>query len=371
MDNVSAVTEQGCVTPPGVQTVSLPPPPPSSSRMQALLYSDPIVAYIYIVVLAVALVIGAGGNLLILTVLHSMRNMQSTAKVFVTNLALADLCVAAIADPMCVVAVVKGEAWFDSRQWLCEAVASMCLTACFCAFISLTLASINRFVFICHNQFYHKIFTTKSCIMSCVFAWVLAFCFEFPNVVGWGGHYFDQKNHQCIWDRTSSLAYTMFVSFALIFFPLCVMLVCFILIFRHIYRTKFNLYLFDGEDAFLSRKILLEALRTSRMLMGIFVVFLLCWTPYGVVIVFDFYQELSMELHLFITLLAHMHSSANFLVYIVTNRNFRAAAVHFLSCGLSLSKRGESSQSKSTEIAKISHSQETAVVSQSISYNSA
>ena len=133
-------------------------------------------------------------------------------------------------------AVVKGEGWFDDKIWLCETVAAICLTACFCAFLSLTLASVNRFVFICHNAVYDKIFTTKTSVAACVVVWLTAFSFEVPNFLGWGDHYFDPKSHQCIWDRTASLSYTMFVSLALILTPLLVMLLCFILIFRHIYR---------------------------------------------------------------------------------------------------------------------------------------
>ncbi|KAH3862555.1 hypothetical protein DPMN_025589 [Dreissena polymorpha] len=34
------------------------------------------------------------------------------------------------------------------------------------------------------------------CILMCACAWVLAFLFEFPNFVGWGDHYFDQKSQQ-------------------------------------------------------------------------------------------------------------------------------------------------------------------------------
>lgn len=46
--------------------------------------------------------IGSFGNVLILLVMTLVRGTQRTGKAFVINLALADLCVAAIADPMCV-----------------------------------------------------------------------------------------------------------------------------------------------------------------------------------------------------------------------------------------------------------------------------
>ncbi|XP_070186246.1 melatonin receptor type 1B-like [Littorina saxatilis] len=336
------------------------------TRMKPLVESHPSVAYIYIVLMSGALIVGTGGNFLILTVIGAMRNLQRTGKVFIINMALADLCVAAVADPMCVLAVIKGEGWFDDKRWLCEGVASMCLTACFCAFLSLSLASFNRYVFICHHNIYDKIFTTKSCICLCISAWVGAFFFEVPNFFGWGGHYFDAKSHQCIWDRTASLSYTMFVSLVLIFSPLFLMLICYILIFRHIYVIKLNLHQFQDKDTDPKRmrKTWLETLRTSRMLLGIFVVFLVCWTPYAIVIIFDFYKKLSTEMHLFVTMLAHFHSSANCIVYTITNRNFRTGVMRRFGCG-SCGRASLSSESdtKSTEIAKISASRLTNVAS--------
>jgi len=61
-----------------------------------------------------------------------------------------------------VAGVVKGERWFQGKWLLCEVVASMCLTACFCAFLSLTLMTLNKYVYVCMNTWYHKIFKVPS-----------------------------------------------------------------------------------------------------------------------------------------------------------------------------------------------------------------
>ncbi|PVD39358.1 hypothetical protein C0Q70_01988 [Pomacea canaliculata] len=304
--------------------------------------------------------IGSFGNVLILLVMTLVRGTQRTGKAFVINLALADLCVAAIADPMCVTAVIKGEAWFNDKVWLCEAVASMCLTACFCAFLSLTLATLNRFVFICHNNWYERLFTKFTCVAACVGSWVVAFFFEFPNFLGWGGHYFDKKNHQCIWNRTNSFSYTLLVSAGLIGGPLTFMLLSHILIFRRIYRTKMSLYVFEEKDPTNKRKLWQEILRTSRMLLGIFCVFVVCWTPYSVVIVLDFSQRLSVEAHLFVTMLAHMHSSSNCLVYFIINPSFRKGVFRILGLSKCVTSGDISSttytESRGGDITKISDS---------------
>ncbi|RUS83676.1 hypothetical protein EGW08_008582, partial [Elysia chlorotica] len=289
-------------------------------------------AMVYIVLMVTALVIGTAGNLLILVASACLKSLRKTGYIFIINLAAADLCVAGIADPMCVVAVLKGEAWFNDKAWLCETVAAMCLTACFCAFLSLTLASMNRYVFVCHNMVYDRIFTKKACVVMCVSVWILAFFLEFPNFIGVGAHTFDKKSHQCIWDRTASFAYTLVVSVVLIGGPLLTMGVCYLLIFKKIYSTKFNLYQINTEDPSRMKKIWSETVKSCRMLFVIFLIFVALWTPYAVVIALDVKDTMPTALHLFVTMLAHLHSSVNCGIYMICNRNFRMAIWRLVTC---------------------------------------
>ncbi|XP_052268223.1 melatonin receptor type 1B-A-like [Dreissena polymorpha] len=228
-----------------------------------LVESHFLLALIYCILVVAALCVGSIGNIIILAVSTTTRAMNRVGRDFVINLALADLCVALISDPMCILGeltfilslsvslpagVLKGERWFQSRWLLCEVVASMCLTACFCAFFSLTLLTLNRYVFVCKNVWYDTIFKRPVCILMCACAWVLAFLFEFPNFVGWGDHYFDQKSQQCIWDRTASFSYTLVVAAGLIGSPLLLMGVCFVLIFYKIYQSKMDVYSLNVDD---------------------------------------------------------------------------------------------------------------------------
>jgi hypothetical protein len=52
---------------------------------------------------SVALVIGTFGNIMILLVAGYERGLNKVGKQFMVNLALADFCVSAVADPMCIV----------------------------------------------------------------------------------------------------------------------------------------------------------------------------------------------------------------------------------------------------------------------------
>ena len=79
------------------------------------------------------------------------------------------------------------------------------------------------------------------------------------------------------------------------------------------------------------RNELKEALRLSRSLFVIVIAFTLTWTPYCVVIIVDFKDHLPMWVHLWVTILAHSHSSLNFFIYGLTNATFRQGFMKFLT----------------------------------------
>ena len=68
--------------------------------------------------------------------------------------------------------IIKGEAWFSDKPALCELVASVCLTSCFCSLLSIGAISFNRYIHICQSHLYQRIFTKKSVIIMCVALWV-------------------------------------------------------------------------------------------------------------------------------------------------------------------------------------------------------
>ncbi|KAL3882899.1 hypothetical protein ACJMK2_029201 [Sinanodonta woodiana] len=141
-----------------------------------------------------------------------------------------------------------------------------------------------------------------------------------PNFLYNGGHTFDKKNHQCIWNRSGNFTYTLLVSAVFICGPFILIGSCLLSMFAKIVASKrvVNRQCNTGNSR--ARKALRESISTAKTLVGIFCLFLICWTPYAIVIVIDFKDVLSQEVHLFVTLLAHAHSSANFFVYIVCSR---------------------------------------------------
>lgn len=74
-------------------------------RTEPLLDTNPTLAVVYIVIVGIALLVGTIGNVLIIIIFTVMRRINKSGKEFMVNLAIADLCVTAIADPLCILGV--------------------------------------------------------------------------------------------------------------------------------------------------------------------------------------------------------------------------------------------------------------------------
>ena len=196
----------------------------------------------------------------------------------------------------------------------------MCLTACFCAFFSLFGLIAYRYVYVCHRDLRDRLFSRNFFLGFCVLAWAVAFSLELPNFLGWGGHFYDRKNHSCIWNRMASRSYTMFVTVGLMVVPLCTMVVANGRISWVVMRAKLKVHAnqtmsANGIDAADRNKLpnivvsvisshqeeeddqsvaqlpqlkeWLAVMQTCRSLIIVTMAYVICWTPYIILLLTD------------------------------------------------------------------------------------
>ena len=96
--------------------------------------------------------------------------------------------------------------------------------------------------------------------------------------------------------------------------------------------------------------------RLLRSVFVIVVVFLVMWSPYSVIFIFDRYATWPRTLYVVSILMAHLNSSINSIIYGATNKNFREAYSRILcaafTCGLRRSSKEESKKDTSTSKSK-------------------
>lgn len=214
---------------------------------------------------------------------------------------------------------LEGEKFFHRISGLCEIIANTCTVSCIVSLGSITLMGFSRYIFICHNKYYKTIFRKSTCIAMCVGLYLIGILLILLNFAGIGGHSFDRKSLVCIWDRMATYYFTVTFSVVLVWIPVLSTGSFYFLIYLKF--RKSNMAVTDMTSQNLQRK----SVGFVRTLFLIYAVFTICWVPYALIIVADRYDSFSHEIHVIITTFAHLHPSFNWLVYYLTNKNFKQA----------------------------------------------
>jgi len=71
----------------------------------------------------------------------------------------------------------------------------------------------------------------------------------------------------------------------------------------------------------------MKTIRQVKTVFVIFIAFVCCWSPYIVVLLYDNSDSLPLPVHLYASMLAHLHASLNFGIYGLINRDLLIPSV--------------------------------------------
>jgi hypothetical protein len=97
--------------------------------------------------------------------------------------------------------------------------------------------AVNRYINICRNDHYKKIFTLRNSYFICFLCWIGGLLIDFTNQWGWGGHGYDLKTANCIWNRMASLTHTLLAIVGIIT-PCILILLCYLKVFHYVYKQR-------------------------------------------------------------------------------------------------------------------------------------
>lgn len=156
----------------------------------------------------------------------------------------------------------------------------------------------------------------------CVILYCIGLTLVLLNSAGVGDHSFDDKSLECIWDRMATYSYTVVFSVGLVWVPLLVVGLSYISLFKFVLRKRKQIAAANHTN---------RPLKLARTIFIVFAVFSACWIPFAVLIVADVDDTFPHEVHLFITVFAHLHPSMNWLIYYLTNGNFKSGFHNLLN----------------------------------------
>ena len=90
------------------------------------------------------------------------------------------------------------------------------------------------------------------------------------------------------------------------------------------------LILFTQQASDASYVATMKTIRQVKTVFIVFIAFVCCWSPYVVVLLYDSSDSLPLPVHLYTSMLAHLHASLNFAIYGVNNCNFGDNYRHYV-----------------------------------------
>ena len=205
--------------------------------------------------------------------------------------------------------------------------------------LSIGCISVNRYVYICHHDAYRRLFARYTNVVIVAATWVVGVALDVPSHAGWSAHAFDRKTQKCLWDRTLSHQYTVFYVTVGMLLPLVIIVLCYWRIFVHIRRAKVRVLQArrggnggggGGLGVGNTHAAIMKTIRQIKMIVIIFIVFCVCWAPYVVVLLSDEFDMFPLSVHLYASMIAHLHASINFFIYGLANKGLRASYHDFV-----------------------------------------
>nr|CAD7452341.1 unnamed protein product [Timema tahoe] len=252
------------------------------------------------------MIVGVLGNLLTIVALIRCPRVRNVAAAFIISLCVADFIFCIVVLPFSASRFIHGT-WIHGTV-LCKLVPFMRYGNVGVSLLSIAMITINRFIMITRTSVYSKIYKRVWIGAMIVFCWVFSYSMQMPTLFGvWGKFDFDPNLGSCTITKDtnghSSKAFLFIVGFVI---PCLVIICCYTVIFWVVHKSESrlrehaatmrssdgNLTNLAGKTKSRSReqrdlKAKRNEWRITKMVLAIFLSFVVCYLPITIVKVAD------------------------------------------------------------------------------------
>lgn len=194
-----------------------------------------------------------------------------------------------------------------------------------------------RYVLISRSDIYPRLYTSRGITMMLIGIWVISFSLLLPPLTEvWGRLGFDEKTFSCTILRKNDKSPKKMLFLICFFLPCIVIIISYLCIYWKVRSSRRNLEAHTGQktnNGFHKR----EDSRLTKLMLTIFLCFLLCFLPLSLVNIVDDQIRVPI-LHVIASILAWASAVINPFIYAGTNRLYRDAYRQVL-CPLSSNKK--------------------------------
>ncbi|XP_076859684.1 alpha-1A adrenergic receptor [Brachyhypopomus gauderio] len=170
-------------------------------------------------VLAVFIMFGVLGNILVILSVACHRHLRTVTHYFIVNLAVADLLLSSTVLPFSAIFEMLGR-WVFGRAF-CDMWAAMDVLCCTASIMSLCVISVDRYVGVSYPLRYPAIVTERRALLALVAVWALSITISVGPLFGWKE---PAPEDEAVCRITEEPGYAIFSAVGSFYVPLAVIL---------------------------------------------------------------------------------------------------------------------------------------------------
>lgn len=302
-----------------------------SSKAISSVETDPWVIFAVILVSLVILV-GCTGNVMVLLAVKKIKKLQTVSNIFVMNLSVCDLLFVGCVLPFNIYTYMA-DGWFIDSS-MCKFVGFMGYTLTGTTIITITLIAYNRYKLILDPAAYKQQFTRRNIIIMLLVAWLVPVVCLVPALFGlWGrfGYVVMLVSCNLLLDHKSQ-TFKIFLMVVRAGIPCGLIVYYYARIYHATTISHRRLSRSNQVVSALQLHNQRKEMHMTRMMLMIFVVFILSYFPCTITGMVDWNTVLSKQFHMFCQISVYLGSAVNPLVYGLMNSQFRHAYVKLICC---------------------------------------
>ncbi|KAG5898605.1 hypothetical protein JTB14_020981 [Gonioctena quinquepunctata] len=296
-----------------------------SQFSELLRYSRPMLTAAGVFTIII-MVVGVLGNSLTIGALLRHSKLRTVAAAFIASLCISDLMFCFLVLPFSASQLFHG-IWIHGPM-LCKMVPVLRYGSVGVSLLSIGSISINRYILIAWPHLYQTVYTKIKVAIYISLIWTFSYGLQIPTLLGvWGTYGMDDKLGTCSINPDehghSSKTFLFVIGFAL---PCVVIVICYAKIYWVVRQSHKKLQQHTSGNKFKRSEM-----KITKMVLVIFICFVVCYLPITIVKVTDTEVEHA-PLHIISYLLIYLASCVNPLVYVTMNRQYRLAYLDTLKC---------------------------------------
>ena len=128
--------------------------------------------------------------------------------------------------PLCIGASVYHDWLTLYGTWLCETVGLLVAALCAISIYSITLLTLDKFVYIKHPLHYPRLFTVRKARLAIALTWLVCFLYFVLHKLWSNRYYYDVKAYVCSIDFPKQWDFTLFVIATIVLPPAVTIVYC-------------------------------------------------------------------------------------------------------------------------------------------------